>query len=306
MATVNTRLLILSDTHGFQFDDNADRDFRPQLPRIDVLLHCGDLTQCGGVPSFKKALRMLGSIDAELKLVIPGNHDLELDRQYWSTHLDEGDTVEEHDEALELWTGEMAKSANVVFLNEGLHTFQLKNGAKFTLYASPYSPEFCDWAFPYEHNLDRFNMSEDINAAAGVTSIAQNPVPDYPGVDIMMTHGPPKNILDGCPDGNQGCENLLRAVTRAKPRLHCFGHIHEGYGARIVTWQRNSPFTMREASQDVCAGAGHQRLTREANCEEKGSIEFGKETIMINAAIMTGKYEPDNLPWVVNLQLPSA
>ena len=192
MATIDTRLLILADTHGFQFDDNPGRDFRPQLPNIDVLLHCGDLTQCGGIPSFKKALRMLSSIDAELKLVIPGNHDLELDRQYWSNHLDEGDTAEDNDKALELWTGETAKSAKVTLFHEGLHSFKLKNGAKFTLYASPYSPEFCDWAFSNEHNLDRFNKPEDISPAAGITSIARTPVPDYPGVDIMMTHGPPR------------------------------------------------------------------------------------------------------------------
>ena len=27
-----------------------------------------------------------------------------------------------------------------------------------------------------------------------------------------------------------GCPQLLRVVERVKPRLHLFGHIHEGYG----------------------------------------------------------------------------
>lgn len=36
----------------------------------------------GGVSSSRKALEMLGCIDAELKLVISGNHDLELDTSY--------------------------------------------------------------------------------------------------------------------------------------------------------------------------------------------------------------------------------
>lgn len=67
-------------------------------------------------------------------------------------------------------------------------------------------------------------------------SIARNPVPDFPDVDILMTHGPPKGILDGCPQGNVGCRNLLRALRRAKPLMHCFGHIHEGNGVEIVDW----------------------------------------------------------------------
>jgi hypothetical protein len=50
---------------------------------------------------YKKALKMLGSIDAELKLVIAGNHDISLDGKYWRTHLYkgvEGDDVEEDDD----------------------------------------------------------------------------------------------------------------------------------------------------------------------------------------------------------------
>ncbi|KAL9076422.1 MAG: hypothetical protein Q9157_003683 [Trypethelium eluteriae] len=190
-SLINTRFMVLSDTHNFSFEDYPGQDFRQGLPKIDVLLHCGDLTQCGGISSFKRALSMLGSIEADLKLVIAGNHDLELDKDYWATHLDEGDLVEEHDEAMDVWTGKAAKEAGVVFLSESTHTFILKNGAKLTIYASPYTPEFCDWAFPYEHNLDRFNGDEDVDHDRGIQSIAKNPVPSFPNIDIMMTHGPP-------------------------------------------------------------------------------------------------------------------
>jgi len=51
----------------------------------------------------------------------------------------------------------------------------------------------------------------------------------------MMTHGPPKGILDEYEQGNMGFENLLRAARRARPRLYCFGHIHEGYGSKLIT-----------------------------------------------------------------------
>ena len=30
---------------------------------------------------------------------------------------------------------------------------------------------------------------------------------------------------------------LFAAVARVKPKVHCFGHIHEGWGARVVSWK---------------------------------------------------------------------
>jgi predicted phosphodiesterase len=90
MATTNitTRFLVISDTHNFEFNgSNKSCHFRQPVPGADVVLHCGDLTQVGGLSMYKKALKMLGSIDAELKLVIAGNHDISLDGKYWQTHL---------------------------------------------------------------------------------------------------------------------------------------------------------------------------------------------------------------------------
>jgi Icc-related predicted phosphoesterase len=55
-------------------------------------------------------------------------------------------------------------------------------------------------------------------------------IPD--DVDILVTHGPPYEILDGPPGTAQhaGCGELLEAVTRVKPTLHVFGHIHGAHG----------------------------------------------------------------------------
>ncbi|CAF9924103.1 MAG: hypothetical protein ALECFALPRED_002683 [Alectoria fallacina] len=214
-SIIATRFLVISDTHNLEFGDTADTSQPLQLPtpKVDVLLHCGDLTQVGGVSSFKKALKMLASIDAELKLVIPGNHDLELDKPYWEAQCDHNGTpedLEDYDLAMKAMTGPLADEAGVNFMSEGTHLFTLKSGAVFTIYVSPYTPAFCDWAFAYEHNKDRFNGPQQ--AAYGVTSIATNPMPD--GVDIVMTHGPPKGILDWCPQGNVVCDNLLQAVRR--------------------------------------------------------------------------------------------
>jgi predicted MPP superfamily phosphohydrolase len=303
-APVLTRFMIISDTHNFQFGDaeKVQGFFCQPTPKVDVLLHAGDLTGRGGLKSYKGVMNMLSQIDAELKLVIGGNHDLSLDGAYWRRLMccddDDPEDIAEHDNAMEIFKGPLAKEAGVTYLEEGLNTFTLKNGAKFTIYTSPYQPEFCGWAFPYERNEDRFNLQP--HSAPGVTSIATNPVPDFPSVDIMMTHGPPKNILDWTAfDGNTvGCENLLRAVSRARPRLYCFGHIHEAYGAKIITWKDDKQLNGAEAIEDQ---------TQQPNVYPTASrwpIRFGKDTLMVNAAIMNLHYRPTNAPWLVDLDLP--
>jgi Icc-related predicted phosphoesterase len=55
-------------------------------------------------------------------------------------------------------------------------------------------------------------------------------IPD--DADILVTHGPPYGILDGSPGTprHAGCPQLLEAVTRIKPKLHVFGHVHGAHG----------------------------------------------------------------------------
>jgi Icc-related predicted phosphoesterase len=51
------------------------------------------------------------------------------------------------------------------------------------------------------------------------------------GIDILITHTPPYDILDRTQFGwRVGCDELRAAVERVAPRLHVFGHIHEAYG----------------------------------------------------------------------------
>ena len=307
MAT--TTFLIISDTHNLRLDETSDEASRPlQLPtpKTDVLLHCGDLTQVGGVSSFNKALKLLGSIEAELKLVIAGNHDLELDRRYWEMQCgdeenpEDSEDLEDHDLAVQAMTGMDAQEAGVLFLNEGTHTFTLRNGATFRIYVSPYTPAFGDWAFAYGPDEDRFN--EPSHTARGITSIATEPIPD--GVDIVMTHGPPRGILDSCPQGNVGCGKLRRALHRVRPKMHCFGHIHEGYGIEVVDWNKNSADAPNppesEAMNEPC---GREPIENPYPEPFEWRRESRDQTLAVNASIMTGDYEPANAPWLISLDL---
>jgi len=89
--------------------------------------------------------------------------------------------------------------------------------AGIRVWGSPWQPWFHDWAF----NLPR--------GAALAEKWAL--VPE--GVDVLVTHGPPLGVLDRVWDGRRvGCEELARAIGRIRPRVHLFGHIHEGYGVR--------------------------------------------------------------------------
>ena len=51
-------------------------------------------------------------------------------------------------------------------------------------------------------------------------------------IDVLISHGPPFGILDTAPmsGSHEGCRELLDAVTRVRPKLHVFGHIHNAYG----------------------------------------------------------------------------
>jgi Icc-related predicted phosphoesterase len=48
-----------------------------------------------------------------------------------------------------------------------------------------------------------------------------------PDIDILVTHCPPKGILD---EGRWGCPILRDLVKDAKPRIHLFGHCHKTAG----------------------------------------------------------------------------
>ena len=99
-------------------------------------------------------------------------------------------------------------------------------------YGSPWQPEFNDWAF----NLPRGAPLAEKWALIPHT------------VDVLITHGPPRGILDGTGEGRRGhgCEDLAKAVQeRSTIALHMFGHIHPAGGviaqgtlyANVSTWE---------------------------------------------------------------------
>jgi len=82
------------------------------------------------------------------------------------------------------------------------------------IFGSPITPEFCGWAYMREYN--EIQKHWDL-------------IPT--DTDILITHGPPKGILDKNMEGGScGCPFLLERVKEIKPKVHVFGHIHEAHG----------------------------------------------------------------------------
>lgn len=82
-------------------------------------------------------------------------------------------------------------------------------------YGSPWQPWFYDWAF----NLRR---GPEIRAKWDL-------IPD--STDVLITHGPPQGHGDKTCRGEEvGCRDLLEVIEQIRPRVHIFGHIHEGAG----------------------------------------------------------------------------
>jgi len=82
-----------------------------------------------------------------------------------------------------------------------------------TFWGMPWTPPFMDWYF----------MAKPKEMKRYVDMIPSN-------TDVLITHGPPYGILDKVGSEYVGGKELLKAVRRVKPKVHIFGHIHEGYG----------------------------------------------------------------------------
>ena len=228
------RFVCISDTHG--------QHRKMTIPNGDVLLHAGDITNVGEPAQFEDFVKWLSELPHPEKIVIAGNHDLTIQTEFY---------IEEQN-----W----CKWAHCNSKNHGHGQYQPQNSKRarhalcesskdiltyledaavsvaggYKVYGSPWQPEFLNWAFNLPRGEPCAKMWEKI--------------PD--DVDILLTHGPPVGHGDLCSNGQRaGCVDLLAAIAdRAKPLLHVFGHIHEGYGATtngITTFINASSCTLQ-------------------------------------------------------------
>ena len=135
--TITTRILIISDTHNKipAAARNVEVPYRNPLPRADIILHAGDISMSGKVSEYEGIIDFLAAADAELKIIIAGNHDITLDRAYYKKwgRFKHPWRLENMDDAMETMTGEAARKAGIVYLGEGVNSFTISSGATFTV-----------------------------------------------------------------------------------------------------------------------------------------------------------------------------
>jgi len=224
-------IVVLSDTH------NSIKKI--SIPKGDILIHCGDFTTTSHPEEYEDFISYLKTdTNFKYKIVIAGNHDLFMDPPFYDAMLKDlyhkgfdynFDLANEYKEKIK---------QNCIYLeNSGCEIMGLK------LFGAPTMPE--DYLCPFSRQR-------------GSKMLAQwKKIPN--DVDILITHTPPKGILDlTLKEKNAGCLDLREEVeNRIRPKLHVFGHIHESYG-----------------------------------------ISFQKDIIYVNAAICNRSYKPINMPVV--------
>lgn len=219
------------------------------------------------------------------------------------------------DAAHELWTSSAARDANIIFLKEATRTFTLSGGAQFKVHTSPYQPKFHNWAFNYAHSEDRYNPKPTSPTETAVPGVA--PIPE--GIDILITHGPPEGINDFAgrtTEDNAGCEWLLKALKRVRPRAHFFGHIHEGFGATRVRWGENGEMTKAQVEPPSMKELKKMEFRTRACASWKIDVsrdgdnplgKKGEETLCVNASMLEDPEDPENIRCggvLIDMELP--
>lgn len=166
-----------------------------RLPNADMIIHCGDFTSMGREHEIRDFMKWYSLLPYTYKLIIAGNHD-------WLFQTNRLMAMEK-------------VPKNVTYLEDSGVEIE---GIKF--WGSPVQPPFNNWAF----NRPESKLAEHWKA-----------IPD--NTDVLITHGPPHTIFDWSIYDNihTGSPSLyFEVVNRIKPLVHAMGHIHGGYGIKVI------------------------------------------------------------------------
>lgn len=220
------KIIAISDTH--------EQHEKIVLPEGDMLIHAGDWTYNGKAYAIDNFLAWFSSQKFNYKCVIAGNHELTLDPNHYN-----------RSNMLSLIKKYTDADPNLHYLEDSGVNIEGIN-----IYGSPASPWFHSWAWNYHRG----------DAIAEVwRKIPLN-------TNVLITHGPIMNVLDGAPRGfgeveHVGCQDLADRVKELKDlKIHICGHIHQGYGIKQI-----------------------------------GNVKF------VNASSCTEKYTPTNPPLIIEL-----
>lgn len=197
-----TKITCISDTHN--------RHKKLIIPKSDIIIHAGDFTSRGYSGEVEDFLKWYGKQDAQYKILVLGNHEVELSKKPFQE------------------IQQMVEDQGIILLHNSHVTI-----AGLKIYGSPFSNEFGrGWAY---------NANESL--------LAQMYNHIDPDVDIIVTHGPAKNRLDLCPGGNVGSQSLAHWIDSVawKLKLHVTGHLHESRGTGLYETSYGKYLTVNAA-----------------------------------------------------------
>ena len=186
------KITCISDTHT--------KHSELELPGGDLLIHSGDFMGSGyGLDDAVDFLNWFEIQDYTHKIFIAGNHDR---------------IFEDNPEGMELVLGAYP---TITYLQDSSCTI---DGINF--YGSPWTPEFCGWAFPIHNDYEDTEHWRKIPK----------------DTDVLITHGPAHGKLDeittpislGANPGHLGSKALRLWIDEHNPKVHICGHIHSAQG----------------------------------------------------------------------------
>lgn len=186
------KLLHISDTHSMHHGFP-----RTAFEGVDILIHSGDCSNPRDPKRNKdEVLNFIdwySEIPVKYKIFVAGNHDTSIERKLVKT--------------------EDFHAAGIIYLEND--SVQIEG---WNIYGSPITPTFGEWAFM---------------KARDKTHEVWQQIPD--DTDILIVHGPPKGVRDLSYNRMNelefcGDKALGRRIYEIKPKLMCFGHIHDCEG----------------------------------------------------------------------------
>lgn len=179
-------------------DSHGNHDLIKLPNNIDIIIYSGDFSN-NILPEFNEKetigfLHWFSNLNIKYKILVSGNHDT-----YSFKYNKE--------------FRKRCQLLNIIYLEN-----EYVNIENITIFGSPTTPTFGDKRWVFTKSRDKLHKFW-----SNFTS----------KVDILVTHGPPKNILDLTINRDNklevtGDKSLYKHITEStmKPQLHCFGHIH--------------------------------------------------------------------------------
>jgi Icc-related predicted phosphoesterase len=238
----SVRFVVMSDTHNtVRTADDARR-----VPCGDIFIHCGDMTVDGTAEEARAFNAWLGYLPHPVKVVIAGNHDLfahpesfaanvaQCSKARRAAHTGGEAAVALLDNpspaAFASWRHIVRTSilSNATHYLEGERAVVAVPGKGVVhLVGAPYTDVIAVSA------MRAFALSE---AAQGDALAVAWPV-RAEAVDVLITHGPPRGVLDTFLGHHTGSHVLAAHIARRWwevgdcPTAHVFGHVHKQFGA---------------------------------------------------------------------------